>query len=294
MIKKIFWLIIGLIIITPLAAGAYSNPGKPVGFVNDYAGLMSAAARQSLETELSNFEKETRHEIAVVTIPNLGGDTIENFALKLFEDWQIGKKGADNGALFLVSYDDRQTRIEVGYGLEGVLTDAQSFAIIDKIAKPAFRAGDFDKGILESMAAIEAATRGEDISGRFESGGGRARGLPVGDWIYFVVFIIFILQAVVIRLSHTKVWWPGGVIGGILGLILGLVLFGLVLKIIFSAIFLAIVGLVVDYAASRNGPIKGGGHGPWFFGGGSGFGGGGGFGGFGGGRSGGGGSSGSW
>lgn len=288
--KKIFWLLIGLIMFTPLAAGAYSNPGKPAGFVNDYAGLMSAAARQSLETELSNFEKETRHEIAVVTIPNLGGDTIENFAVKLFEDWQIGKKGADNGVLFLISKDDRQMRVEVGYGLEGALTDAQSFAIIDKIAKPAFRAGDYDAGITQSVAAISAAARGEDVSGRFKESGKKTRGLPVGDWIYFVVFIIFILQAVVVRLSHTKTWWLGGIIGGILGLVLGLILFGLALKIILSAVFLAIIGLAVDYAASRNGPIKGGGSsaGGFFLGGG------GGFGGFGGGRSGGGGSSGNW
>ena len=293
MTKKIIWLIVGWIFFVPFSAGAYSNPGKPMGFVNDYAGLMSAAARQSLETELSNFEKETRHEIVVVTVPNLGGDTIENFAVKLFADWQIGKKGADNGALFLISKDDRQMRIEVGYGLEGALTDAQSFAIVDKIAKPAFRAGNFDKGISESVAVIEAATRGEDISGRFENNRARTRGLPVGDWIYFAIFVIFILQAVVVKLSHTKTWWPGGVIGGILGLILGLVLFGLVLKILLSAVILALVGLVVDYAASRNGPIKGGGNGPFFLGGG-GLGGGGGFGGFGGGRSGGGGSSGSW
>lgn len=293
MLKKTIWLILGLIVFTPLAAGAYSNPGKPAGFVNDYAGLMSAATRQSLETELSNFEKETRHEIAVVTVPNLGGDTIENFAVKLFADWQIGKKGADNGALFLISKEDRQMRIEVGYGLEGALTDAQSFAIINEIAKPAFKTGDYDAGIKQAVSTIEAAVRGEDISGQIKSSQTKTRGLPAGDWIYFVVFIIFILQAVVVRLSHTKAWWPGGVIGGILGLVLGLVLFGLALKIILSALFLALAGLVVDYTASRNGPIKGGGNGPFFLGGG-GLGGGGGFGGFGGGGSGGGGSSGRW
>lgn len=100
MIKKILLLIIGLMFFIPFSVTAYSNPGKPAGFVNDYAGLMSVATRQSLDTELSNFEKETRHEIVVVTVPNLGGDTIENFAVKLFADWQIGKKGADNGVLF--------------------------------------------------------------------------------------------------------------------------------------------------------------------------------------------------
>jgi len=215
--RKTFLLLIGLIVFVPLVTGAYSNPGKPVGFVNDYAGLMSAAARQSLETELSNFEKETRHEIAVVTVPNLGGDTIENFAVKLFADWQIGKKGADNGVLFLISKDDRQMRIEVGYGLEGALTDAQSFAIINEIAKPAFKAGDYDAGIKQAVTTIEAAVRGEDVSGLIPMAARTKKSFSSDLIFYGLIFVLFILRAFATVFSRSKAWWPGGVWGAAIG-----------------------------------------------------------------------------
>jgi len=118
---------------------AYTNPGSPTGFVNDFAGVFSGEQKATLEQKLVTFEKETSNEITVVTIKALDGDTIENFAVKLFEDWEIGKKDKDNGVLVLLAMDDRQMRIEVGYGLEGALTDAQSFWIINKIMKPAFQ-----------------------------------------------------------------------------------------------------------------------------------------------------------
>jgi len=234
--RKTFLLLIGLIVFVPLVTGAYSNPGKPVGFVNDYAGLMSAAARQSLETELSNFEKETRHEIAVVTVPNLGGDTIENFAVKLFADWQIGKKGADNGVLFLISKDDRQMRIEVGYGLEGALTDAQSFAIINEIAKPAFKAGDYDAGIKQAVTTIEAAVRGEDVSGLIPMAARTKKSFSSDLIFYGLIFVLFILRAFATVFSRSKAWWPGGVWGAAIGLVLGLFIFGFIWKIIFVVI----------------------------------------------------------
>ena len=100
--------------------------------------MISAEQKQTLETKLSQFEKDTSNELSVVTIEDLKGDTIENFAVKLFEDWGIGKKDKDNGVLLLIAKNDRQMKIEVGYGLEGALTDAQSFWIIQNVMRPAF------------------------------------------------------------------------------------------------------------------------------------------------------------
>src|SRR3989344_5277330 len=124
--KKIFVLVFCYLffIITPVFA--YTSPGSPSGFVNDFAQMMSAGARAQLEQKLVQLEKDSTNEISVVTINNLDGDTIENFAVKLFQEWGIGKTKNDNGILLLIAKDDRKMRIEVGYGLEGALTDAQS------------------------------------------------------------------------------------------------------------------------------------------------------------------------
>lgn len=282
----------------PSVVLTYSNPGPPTGFVNDFASLLSPAVKNQLEAEISAFEQKTKHEIAVVTINNLGEDTIENFSVKLFEDWKIGKKGADNGVLFLIAKDDRKMRIEVGYGLEGALTDAQVSAIINKIAKPAFQAGNFDQGIAASVRAIEGAVQGEDISGRFTAA--ESKKAPSGMFnllIYGFFALIFFGNFLVHLFSQSKRWWPGGIWGAILGLVLGYWLFGLALSALWTILGLGFFGLLTDFWASRHGPLKSshmGRSGLFFGGGGFGGRGGGGFGGFGGGGSGGGGSSGGW
>jgi uncharacterized protein len=276
---------------------AYYNPGASQGYVSDYASMLSAATKTQLEQDLINFEKETRHEISVVIIPGLQEDTIENFSVKLFEEWGIGKKGADNGVLFLIAKDDRQMRIEVGYGLEGALPDATAWQIIDKIATPAFKNGNYDSGVLQSVSAIESAIKGEDVSGRLTTTNEK-NGLfrVVNQFGYFFFFLFLGLMEIIAHsFSKSKRWWPGGIIGAILGLIIGLILFATVGTVIVT-IILGLLGLLIDYKASKKGPDGWGksGRGGMFFGGG-GFGGsGGGFGGFGGGGSGGGGSSGRW
>lgn len=276
---------------------AYYNPGAAQGYVSDYASMLSAAAKTQLEQELSNFEKETKHEISVVTIPDLQGDTIENFAVKLFEEWGIGKKGADNGVLFLIAKNDREMRIEVGYGLEGALPDATAWQIIDKIATTAFKNNDFDNGILKSVGAIEAAVKGEDVSGRVAGAKKSVRwGELISEFFYLILMFIFLgLELTAHFFSKSKRWWPGGLVGAGLGLIIGLFIFATVGTMIL-AIILGLLGLLIDYKASKKGPDGWGkgGRGMFFGGGGRGGFGGGGFGGFGGGGSGGGGSSGRW
>lgn len=297
MLRKLAF-VFATVILLPSVVSAYTNPGPPAGFVNDFANLISPAIKSQLEQELSAFEQKTKHEIVVAAINNLGEDTIENFSVKLFEDWKIGKKGADNGVLFLISKDDRKMRIEVGYGLEGALTDAQASAIINKIAKPAFQAGNFDQGIAASVRAIEGAAQGEDISGRFaaaetkESPGGLFNGFITG-----ILIVFFFGNFLIHVFGQTKAWWPGGVLGAILGAVVGYWLFSLTWNLLWSILSTALLGLGLDYWASKHGPFKNNPSrrgGPFFWGGFGGRGGGGGFGGFGGGGSGGGGSSGSW
>jgi uncharacterized protein len=279
----------------PVLSFAYTSPGTPSGLVNDYAGLLSAESRTTLESELLSFEKETSTQITVVTVPDLGGDSIDNFAVKLFEEWGIGQTGKDNGALLLVSRDDRKLRIEVGYGLEGALTDALSSQIIRNIITPSFKNNDYNTGIVEGTRAMMSATRGEYVAEPTDSGSGNFN-MDLG-WLFFVVFII--LRTLALFLARTPSWWAGGVLGGVTGGLIGLFAGFLYTGIVALAILIPL-GFVIDFYLSRSYKThKAGGAMPWWLMIGSHHGsgrssGGGGFGGFGGGRSGGGGSSGGW
>lgn len=269
----------------------YQNPGPSTGFVNDFAGILTAEQRQSLETKIGDFEKDTSNELSVATIPNLGGDTIENFAVKLFQDWGVGKNKKDNGVLLIIARDDRQMRIEIGYGLEGALTDAQSFWIIQNVLKPAFQKEDYYGGISAGIDAIISITKGEFEPDTNSTSHSRINSDSI-FFLFWIFWIFFIWTGSI--LARSKSWWGGGIVGGVISFFIA---FGstLVLGFVSALIFIPL-GLWLDYIVSRRyitaketgQPL------PWWIGGRSGSSGGGGFGGFGGGHSGGGGSSGGW
>jgi len=167
-LSKIILVNLGVLALAGFAL-AYYNPGQPTGFVNDYTGTLTTEQKTQLETKLSEFEKESSHEISVVFIDNLKDDTIENFAEKLFKEWGIGKQGTDNGVLILIAKNDQQIRIEIGYGLEGALTDAQSYWIIDDVMKPAFQAENFYQGVDGAADKIISAIGGEELPSQSSS-----------------------------------------------------------------------------------------------------------------------------
>lgn len=286
--------LVASLLFVPLLVGAYVSPGKPTGFVNDFASLLSQQAVIELNNELTNFEKETDAEISVVTINNLGDETIETYAEKLFQEWGIGKAKQDNGILLLISKEDREMRIEVGYGLEPIITDIESSHIINEILVPNFRNGDFDSGVKGALGQIEKDIRngGPEFSTPVEQN----RNIPWQNTV--IIFLVGITWMAAI-LGRSKSWWGGGIVGGIIGIIIGFIK-GFILFGVISLIVLIPLGLLFDFLVSRSyskhkslGTTP-----PWWMGGGphgggGGFGGGG-FGGFGGGMSGGGGSSGRW
>lgn len=279
-----------------MLAFAYVSPGKPQGYVSDFASVLSSTARTTIEEQLSAFEKATGNQIAVVTIKSLGDDYVENFAVELFKDWGIGQKGKDNGILILVAVDDHKMRIEVGYGLEGVLIDSQASSIIRNIMTPAFRANDFDGGISGAVNQIIATVSADyasnaGISAEQLPEDNRPRGYGFSEIFYFILFIPIWLASI---LGRSKAWWAGGVVGGIAGVAIG-IFFGFFYLGILAIVFFIPVGLLFDFLVSRayTRSVGSGLRPPWWIGGGR-MGGGGGFGGFGGGGSGGGGSSGSW
>lgn len=130
------------------------------GRVVDEAGILSENTKQDIVQKLEIFEQNSSIQIVVATINSLNGEHIQNYANALARHWQIGQKDRDNGVLLLVSANDREVRIEVGYGLESVLTDAISGLIINQSIIPNFKKGDFDTGIATAVSDIIAVTQG--------------------------------------------------------------------------------------------------------------------------------------
>jgi uncharacterized protein len=133
----------------------------PEGYVNDHANILSEREKAGLESVLKRFEAETTNQVVLLVVPSLEGDSLEDFSIRVAEAWKVGQKGRDNGVIFLVAVEDRKARIEVGYGLEGALTDAQSGRILRNLVFPAFRQGAYASGIQAGVVGILQAIQGE-------------------------------------------------------------------------------------------------------------------------------------
>ena len=131
-----------------------ANFSKPQGFVNDFAGILSAQNKIKLERALSSVEIKSGIEISVVTVNSLDGEEASDYANRLFENWGIGKKGKDNGLMILIAPNERKTWIEVGYDLEPSINDAYAGQIIRQQMIPHFKTGDYNTGILNGVASV--------------------------------------------------------------------------------------------------------------------------------------------
>ena len=135
-------------------------PIKLTGRVVDNADILDAATELSLTQRLAQLEAQTRDQLVVVTVPTLGGQPINKYSLDLANRWGIGRADLDNGVLLLVAPNEHMVRIEVGLGLEGLLTDAKALEIIQGMV-PEFRSGDLQKGIVSGEAEIEAVLKSD-------------------------------------------------------------------------------------------------------------------------------------
>lgn len=151
-----------LIILTTSTLSAADIPYL-TGRVNDNAQILSESTRQSLTNILKEHEDRTSNQIAILTITTIYGESIEDYAVEVFEAWKLGQEDKDNGILIVVVPDDRRMRIEVGYGLEATLTDAMAGRIIRQVMTPRFKDGDFDGGISEGTMAVIKVLEGGDI-----------------------------------------------------------------------------------------------------------------------------------
>lgn len=149
-------LLLTLLVLLPATVWAQSTPEFPelTGRVVDRAEMLPPQVEARLSQMLQAHEQASTEQVVVVTVPNLQGYPIEDYGYQLGRHWGIGQEGEDNGALLIVAEEERKIRIEVGYGLEGRLTDADSSVIINRIITPAFRQGDFQSGIVNGAAAM--------------------------------------------------------------------------------------------------------------------------------------------
>jgi uncharacterized protein len=148
-----------------LAAGAQDLQPIPKlsARVTDLTGTLTAGQQNSLEQKLSAFEAAKGSQLALLIVPTTQPETIEEYSIRVVDAWKLGRKGVDDGALLIVAKDDHRVRIEVGRGLEGVLTDALSNRIIDETLKPAFRQGSFYGGIDAGLEQMMKLIQGEPL-----------------------------------------------------------------------------------------------------------------------------------
>lgn len=218
-----------LLALALLAAPALAAPKFPVltGRVVDGANMLSPAVETNLTGRLAALESQTGRQLVVVTVPSLEDYPIEDYGYQLGRQWGIGEAKADNGVLFIVAPNERKVRIEVGYGLEPILTDALSSIILQTAVIPRFKAGDMEGGVVAGADAIadqlalppqEAQARAQQAAARQQDGGKGGSGLP---GIVILIVILFIFSA--IGRGRRRRRGLGGVLPGI---ILGSILSG--------------------------------------------------------------------
>jgi len=185
----------GLLFTTGFRPLYCSGLPRPAGWIADYAGVIDASSYQQMNAIIQDLEQKTGAEIAVVSINNTGNDSIENFSVKLFKEWGIGKKGKDNGILLVSSIEDRKVKIEVGYGLEGILPDGLCGEILDKYVVPNYKNGEYGKGMAAgvfAIASVIAKDAGVALTGvTVETKQGK-RGNTPGIIFQLIIFIIMV------------------------------------------------------------------------------------------------------
>ena len=172
---------------------AYSQPDIPEqgGFwVHDEANVLSSQGKQRLESILKAEQDSTSNQIAILIIPSLEGGSLEEYSMRVAEKWKMGKREKDNGALLLISIQDRLMRIEAGYGLEGTLTDAMSSRIIRNEIAPHFRNGDYEAGVEAGVTGIIKAISGEYVNEDPLPQKRHAKKFPLGTIVIIIIIII--------------------------------------------------------------------------------------------------------
>lgn len=271
------WLL-ALLLLLPMAALAVDDQVPPFkAYVTDLTHTLMPDEKAGLEARLVEFSQQKGSQIAVLIVPTTRPDTIEQYGIRVAEQWKLGRKGVDDGVLVLMATEDRAVRIEVGYGLEGVIPDVVAKRVIEEIMVPHFRQGDVGGGLTAGVERLIGLIDGEPLPPPAHQ---TASGSHF-DKYFPIIFIAAIVLGGLLRALLGNVL-GGAATGGIVGIGIWFLGAGL-----FFAIIVGVMAFFFTLGGGRGLPIGG-------FGGGGGFGSGGGFSGGGGGGFGGGGASGRW
>ena len=198
-----------------LAGGARAAevmPPVPPAYFNDYAGVVSPGAANSLNAELDQFERGTSSQIVVAIFPKMESDSsVEDYTVRVAQAWAVGQKGRSNGAVLFVFVQEHQVRIVTGYGLEGALPDARCKEIIENDIAPRFRQGDYDGGLAAGVASMLAAARGEyQGNGRTRADDADAGAGAPPHLLGILIFFGLIVASSVLRSRQQVVYGGGG------------------------------------------------------------------------------------
>ncbi|MDP2164699.1 MAG: YgcG family protein [Hydrogenophaga sp.] len=240
--------------------------------VTDLTNTLSAGQRAALEQKLAAFEARKGSQIAVLLVPSTRPETVEQYSIRVAEEWKLGRKGADDGVLLLFAMQDRAVRIEVGYGLEGALPDVRAKRIIEDYIIPRFRQGDFHGGIESGVDGVIKVIAGEPLPPAPKArSAGTLQNIGLDNLFIIGAFLVFVIGGV-LRAALGRIG-GSGVVGAIAGVAAWLMV-GSMLAAILIGIALFVLSLFGGVASARGGRSGG-----WSSGGGGFGGGGGGFGG---------------
>ncbi|PKL15563.1 MAG: methanol dehydrogenase [Spirochaetae bacterium HGW-Spirochaetae-5] len=253
--KNILFIIIAALLIIPVQLSYALEVPVLQGRVNDYGDMISPETESLLEERLKSFELSDSTQIVILTVNSLEGDAMEDFTIRVAEKWKIGQTKKDNGVILFASKNDRRMRIEVGRGLEGVLTDLLSGRILDNVIRPRFKAGDFDGGFIDGTASIIDACRGEFKNDSVKTDSADS-GSPIEKYMIFILAILYIAILVVSQFSKI-------LSGGIGALSLPSIIYfgfspmGFIEVLIFACIGF-VVALILPYIPIGGGSSSGG------------------------------------
>jgi uncharacterized protein len=206
--------------------------------VTDLTHTLSAAEAAALEAKLADWEARTSNQLVVLMVPTTQPEPIEAYSIRVAEKWKIGRKGQDNGALFLIAKNDRKMRIEVGYGLEGVLPDVTARRIIAETVAPGFREGKFAQGISAGVDRIIAVVGGESPPPAPATQKVKRTGQPFGfDTLLMILFIVVPVVGGLLR----------SIFGRLLGATVGAGIVGAAAWFFASSLLIAVIAAVVGF-----------------------------------------------
>ena len=193
--RKIIVLITIVLISSTTALTAMDVPDLK-GYVNDYAGILSSSEEQQIAQILSSLEQSTTAQGALLVVSTLEGESIESFSIRTAEAWKLGQTEKDNGLLIIMAVEEKKVRMEVGYGLEGLLTDAKSGYIIREIIIPEFKKGNFANGLYQGVAVASGVIGSTiDISEKETTSSSQSQrrsstGIPINLLVFIIIFIV--------------------------------------------------------------------------------------------------------